>query len=305
MRHRGGPDSLGPHGEGMGRMRVKFDEIGGVPTRYYHEGSGDPLLLIHGVGVSSDTWLRNVDALARDFAVYAPDVLDNGFTGQGEYRGGPPQPHMVAHLIDFVDALGLEEFAIAGSSFGALLGALLYFQMPERVKRLVLISSGTCFNSEAELARTLRDSYANGISAIGDPTLENCRQRMRNIFYDPDAVPEEMVLMQLNLYALAGAREAYERRMRGLMDTEASRPYRILERLEDIDVPTLLVWARDDPRVVFARAEEAARRIPDATLVSFKRCKHHPHVEHPARFNETVRRFLKGEGLEGLETAAE
>ena len=286
-------------------MRVTFDDIGGVRTRYYHEGSGDPLLLIHGVGVSSDTWLRNIDALARDFAVYAPDVLDNGFTGQGDYRGGPPQPHMVAHLVDFVNALGLEQFAVAGSSFGALLGALLYFEMSERVKRLVLVSSGTCFNSEAELTRTLRDSYANGISAIGEPTLESCRRRMRNIVYDPETVPEEMVLMQLNLYGLPGARDAYDRRMRGLMDIEASRPYRILERLEEIRAPTLLIWALDDPRVVFARAEEAARRIPDATLVSFERCKHHPHVEHPARFNETVRRFLKGEGLDGSETAAE
>ncbi len=300
-----GPALSSSTGEGTGRMRVTFDDIGGVRTRYYHEGSGPPLLLIHGVGVTSDTWLRNIDALARDFAVYAPDVLDNGFTGQGGYRGGPPQPHMVAHLARFVDALGLDEFAVAGSSFGALLGALLYFEMPERIKRLVLVSSGTCFNSEEELARTLRESYANGISAIGDPTLESCRKRMRNIFYDPEAVPEEMVLMQLNLYGLPGARDAYERRMRGLMDTVASRPYRILERLEEIHVPTLLVWARDDPRVVFARAEEAARRIPDATLVSFERCKHHPHVEHPERFNETVRRFLKGEGLEGLETAAE
>lgn len=276
---------------------MRIEEVGGVPTRYYHEGSGYPLLLVHGVGVTADTWLRNIDPLADEFAVYAPDLLDNGFTGQGSYTGGPPQPHMIAHLGAFADHLGLDEFAVCGSSFGGLLAALLHLQMPERVRRLILLSSGTLFNSEKELARTLSESYANGISAIADPSWESCQRRMERIVYDPATVPPEMIFAQLTLYALPGQREAYERRMTGLMDMEACRPFRVADRLEEIAAPTLMVWGRDDPRAVMARAEEAAMRIPDATLVVFEHCKHHPHVEQADRFNDLARRFLKGEAL--------
>ena len=286
-------------------MRVKFENIGGVRTRYYCEGSGFPLLLVHGVGASADAWLRNIDPLARDFAVYAPDFLDSGFTGQGDYAGGPPQPHLVEHLARFVDALGVDEFAVAGSSFGGLLAALLYFRLPERVKNLVLISSGTCFNTEEELGRTLGQSLENGMSAIANPSLESCRKRMQNIVHDPAAVPEALVVMQLNLYALSGACESYERRMRGLMDAEGCRPYRIVDRLEEIWAPTLLIWGRQDPRVVFQRAEAASQRIPDSTFLSFDECGHLPHLEHPERFNDIVRRFINGEVLEEVPAAAQ
>ncbi|MBT6119663.1 MAG: alpha/beta hydrolase [Rhodospirillaceae bacterium] len=278
-------------------MRVRIEEVGGVPTRYYHEGSGLPLLLVHGVGVTADTWLRNIDPLAEDFSVYAPDLLDNGYSGQGNYTGGPPQPHMVAHLADFADHLGLDEFAVCGSSFGGLLAALLHLHMPERVTRLILLSSGTLFNSEEELARTLAESHANGSSAMDDPSWESCQRRMERIVHDPAAVPPEMIFAQLTLYAMPGQREAYERRMRGLMDIEACRPYRVAERLEEIAAPTLMIWGKDDPRAVMARAEDAAARIPDATLVVFERCKHHPHVEQAGRFNDLARRFLKGQAL--------
>lgn len=278
-------------------MRVRIEEVGGVPTRYYHEGSGPPLLLLHGVGVTADTWLRNIDPLARDFTVYAPDLLDNGHTGRGNYTGGPPQPHMIEHLAAFADHLGLDEFAVCGSSFGGLLAALLHLRMPERVTRLILLSSGTLFNSEEELARTLTESYANGMSAIADPSWESCRQRMERIVYDPATVPPEMIFAQLTLYAMPGQREAYERRMKGLMDIEACRPFRVADRLEEIAAPVLMIWGRDDPRAVMARAEDAAARIPDADLVVFERCKHHPHVEQAERFIELARRFLKGEAL--------
>ena len=279
-------------------MHVAFADIDGISTRYYHEGSGYPVLLIHGVGVSADSWLRNIDSLAADFHVIAPDTLGHGFTGTGDYRAGPPQPHVVDHLVALVEHLGLDRFAVAGSSMGAMLALLLYFRLPGRIERLILISSGSSTLSEEELSRTLKESFANGLSAIAHPTLESCRKRMENIFYDPAAVPDELVLMQLTMYALPGAVAAYEARMLGMMDLEGSRPYRVADRLGEIEVPTLLVWGRDDPRVIFARAQEAAAKIPDSRLVGFEKCKHHPHIEHAERFNALARGFLKGEALE-------
>src|SRR6266571_5253367 len=236
-------------------MRVRFLDVGGIQTRVLHEGAGPPVLLIHGVGVSADSWLRNIDPLAEDFAVWAPDTLGHGFTGSGDYREGPPHPYLVDHLAQLVDRLELDHFVAVGSSLGALLAALLYFRMPDRVSKLVMISSGSALSSEDDLARTMREAYANGISAIADPTLASCRKRMENIFYDPAAVPSELIHIQLTMYALPGSREAYERRMRGMMDVIACRPYRIVDRLEQVALPTLMIWSKQDPRAKLADAE--------------------------------------------------
>ena len=100
-------------------------------------------MLVHGAGISADAWLRNVDKLAEDFSVVAPDTLGQGFTGVGDFTGGAPQPHFVAHLKALADQVGFDKFAMCGSSFGAMLCILTYFDIPERVEKLILISSGS------------------------------------------------------------------------------------------------------------------------------------------------------------------
>ena len=247
-------------------MRVTFTEVDGIPTRYHHEGeSGTPLMLVHGVGVSGECWLRNVDSLAEDFRVVAPDCMGTGFTGIGDWRDGPPHPHTVRHLIGLADLLGFDRFVLAGSSLGAMMSILTYFEIPDRVEKLVLISSGSGTLPEEEIGQKLEESYANGISAYANPTYAACLKRMQNVFYDPDDVPPELILGQLTTYRLPGALEAYKMRMEGLMDLAAMKPYRTAERLHEIAVPTLLIWGRDDPRVIYSRAEEAAARIPRST----------------------------------------
>jgi len=273
-------------------MRVKLIDVDGVRTRFYYEGSGAPLLLLHGGGVSSDAWIRNIDPLARSFRVIAPDLLGHGFTESGGYTGGPPHPHIVEHLVALVDQLGLEEFFVAGSSFGALIASLLYFRLPERVRKLVVISSGSFANSDEELASAIAGAYENSRLAVIDPSADDCRQRLANIFYSRESIPEELITMQLTIAALPGIVESFEARMNGMMDIAACRPYRILDRLGSFALPTLLLWGADDHRGILSRAQEAAAQMPDARLISFAKCKHHPHIEHPTLFNAVLESFL-------------
>ena len=147
------------------------------------------VLLIHGVGMSGAGWLKNIDALAKDFQVCAPDLLGNGLTHWGDYPEGPPHPHVLKHLADFVDHLGWRRFSVVGSSFGALIAALLLLRMPERLEKLVGISSASFIATDEELAVALRESYANGSSAVFSPTLETCQRRMERICSIPPPFP--------------------------------------------------------------------------------------------------------------------
>lgn len=273
-------------------MRVKFENVRDVNTRVVHEGRGYPLLLIHAVGYSADTWLRNVDPLARHVTVQAPDLIGHGFTDFVDYAGAAPQQRMLEHLLDYVSMKGWSEFAVLGSSLGAQLATLMYFEMPERVRQLILVGSGSTFSTESELSRALPKVMQNALSALEDPSWESCRERIRNTCHNLRVVPEEIILSQLTSYARNGMRAFYEETLMGLMNMDKVRPHRVYERLEEIAVPTLIISGREDTRAPFNRAVEASKRLRNAVLVPIEDCGHLPYVEHPEVFNSAVEQFL-------------
>jgi len=78
-------------------------------------------------------------ALAKDFSVYAPDTLGHGFHGfPATTNPDRRSPRWWNIWVISVDYLGVDSFAAIGSSFGALIAALLYFRFPDRVAKLVL-----------------------------------------------------------------------------------------------------------------------------------------------------------------------
>ena len=274
-------------------MRISFANIDGIKTRYLHEGSGAALLLIHGVGMSGDMWLRNIDPLAEHWSVYAPDLLGHGFTDTIDLNGDPPQPHMVAHLGKLMDAVGADRYSIAGSSYGALLAALMYFDRPERVDKLILVGSGSAFHPPDEQEKTLKAAAANAATAMGDPTLQSCRSRMANICYDPASVAEELLLNQLTSYALPNRFDFYQATIAGLIATVGSDVHRVYTRLEKIEASTLIITGREDIRSSWELTELAHQRMPVAELHVFEKCGHMPMSEHPVAFNDLVANFLQ------------
>jgi 2-hydroxy-6-oxonona-2,4-dienedioate hydrolase len=273
-------------------MRVHFANIAGASTRYYEAGAGFPVMLIHGVGVTAEIWLRNIEVLGSKFHICAPDTLGSGLTDAGSYRTGPIHPHVVAHLLALADHLGFDKFAVVGSSLGSLFAALLYFAAPTRVSKLVLTAAGSVFNGDEAYLKTWRAVANNGSLAYSDPTLENCRKRMTNVVADPACLTDEMLVMQMTCYALPQALDLFRRRTEGMLDLEAIKPYRVRERLEEIAVSTLAIIGADDPRVDTAQARRDMPRVANGRLEIFPACSHYPQLEHPDRFNATVADFL-------------
>ena len=276
-------------------MRINFVDIDGINTRYLYEGDPKnyPLMLIHGFGGCADLFIRNIDVLADEFFVVVPDMVAHGFTGPADFGGKPPHPKHVDHLLKLADALGFDKFCANGSSYGALIAALMYFERPNQVNKLVINGSGSCFNSEEELASALQGAKNNALTAMRAATYDSCRARTGNIVFDASVVPEAILLPQLTSYAFDHMIPKYEEAMNGMMDIAASRPYRILERLDQLDVDTLVAWGREDPRGIYANAVEASKKMPRATLQTFEKCGHLPFLEHPDQWNNAVRAFLK------------
>ena len=276
-------------------MRARFIDIDGVRTRYLYEGEGNAtkLLLIHAGGVSADTWLRNIDVLGQDFAVYAPDNLGHGFTDAVDLGPDLPQARSVAHLGGFMDRLGLERCAVGGSSYGSLVSALLYLERPTQVEKLILIGSSSTFDTDEDNKEAIKGAFANSAKALGSPTPEVCRKRLANAVYDPASVPDELVFMQLTQYAQPDRLTYYEHAMRKRIAWQGPMPCRVAERLDEIRAPTLILTGKQDKRTDWRTAEEAAKRMPNAVAHSIDKCGHLPYLEYPDLFNRLVAEFLR------------
>lgn len=281
-------------------MQVKFVDAAGLSTRCLIAGSPDhyPLLLLHGFGGTADVWVRNIDALGDEFYVIAVDMLNCGFTAFDE-GSGPPQARTVAHLLALVEALGLRQFCPVGTSYGGLIAALLYFAAPERVNKLILNGSATCFNDDAALTATLTTMLRNFTPLMNAPTPEGCRGTFTKSVLDPASIPDEILLTMATAYARPGMKATWERDLHGLLDLEAGRAQSVRDRLEKLDVETLVLWGREDPGAIYATAVAAMPRLPNARLVTFEKCGHKPMFEHPVSYNDVVRRFLR-DGLAAI-----
>ena len=86
------------------------------------------LVLLHGLGISADSWVRNIDVLAEKHRIIAPDLPGHGFTELPDLGGRAAHPAMVETVLGLLDRLGVDRFSICGHSYGATIAALIYFE---------------------------------------------------------------------------------------------------------------------------------------------------------------------------------
>ena len=119
---------------------VRYVELHGSRVAYREAGSGEVVLLIHGMAGSSDGWRAVLPELAKHYRVIAPDLLGHGQSDKPrtEYSLGA----FAASLRDLLDELGISGATIVGHSLGGGVAMQFLYQHPEYCPRLILISSG-------------------------------------------------------------------------------------------------------------------------------------------------------------------
>ncbi len=133
-------------------MKSQFIDTAGLRMHYLQQGSGSesgsgsgaqsggqPVVLIHGFPETSYSWRHQLEALSTQHAVFAPD--NRGF-GQTDKPGARVTRSMLARdIIDFMDALGLEDAAIVGHDWGGIIAFKVAIDYPERVSHLALLDT--------------------------------------------------------------------------------------------------------------------------------------------------------------------
>src|SRR5271156_6808073 len=163
-----------------GAFCVQYVTIHGYRRAYVKAGSGPALLLIHGIGDSSDTWRPVVEQLAEHHTVVAPDLLGHGRSEK------PRADYTVAGyangMRDLLSVLDVERATVVGHSLGGGVAAQFAYQFPERCERLVLVGSGGVGRSVSPLLRLAAVPGAEALMPLlGLPPVRTASRLMADV----------------------------------------------------------------------------------------------------------------------------
>ncbi|MBX5437836.1 MAG: alpha/beta fold hydrolase [Alicyclobacillaceae bacterium] len=249
-------------------------------TRYFEGGTGPACILLHGAGImdGGDSWCFNWDALSQHVRVIAPDFLGWGLGDRfdGEYS--------FAYLVDFVrelqDALGIERSHVVGHSMGGWVAALLAYESPDRVDKLVLVANG------GMAARTL-----SSMTQFRPPTLEDLEAMWRSRLQPGQGDPRALAERDYRKVVHPGAVEAYQRILNHMNHMPTRERYQLHRRLPHVHAPTLIVWGKHDAVNDISLGESAHRLLPNSRFEVLD-CGHSIPAERPDEFNRLVVDFL-------------
>lgn len=263
--------------------------VDGEPIHCIEQGSGEPLLLLHGFLEWSYTWRRNLAFLAGRYRVIAPDLRGYGLSARESSRGHSltDQARLVRRLMASV---GVDHAVLCGHSMGGEIALRLAVDCPQAVRALVLVDASAYLRIEQHPARRLATRLP-GLSSLAIRAVARDRRfvarALRQALYSPDLITEA----DIDAYVLpVRVPRAAATLVRILQDADFGA---YAGRWSQVKCPTLLIWGENDPVVPLAQGERLARELPDSRLAVLPHCGHHPHVEYPDQFHEVLLAFLE------------
>ena len=272
---------------------LTYLELNGDRVAYLDVGQGSAVLLIHGMGGSSQTWREVVPHLATRHRVIAPDLLGHGQSDKprADYSLGA----FAVWLRDLLNELGISRVTLVGHSLGGGVAMQFAHQHPEYVERLVLISSG---GLGPELGRTLRLMSAPGaefvLPIIAPQKVVAAGERLRGWLASAgvrSAQADETWNAYISL-ADPKTRTAFLRTLRSVVDYRGQAVSAFNKMHFTAGLPTLLIWGAQDRLIPAAHGRDAHEALPGSTLVTLEGVGHFPQVEAPLAVTDTVDAFM-------------
>ena len=235
----------------------RWVDANGVRTRVLEAGdpSNPPLLFLHGVNGHAEAYLRNIGPHAKDFHVFAVDMIGHGLTDKPLDRDYEISTY-VDHLLDLFDALGFDKVNLSGESLGGWTSIKLAAKHGDRLDKLVLNTPGG-LNAEPAVMERLKTMT---LDAVTEPTREKVQKRVEWLFKHKEDIPPDLVETRFRIYSQPGYREVTEKIL-CLQEMEVRQRNLVTEDdLHAISVPTLLVWTVDDPLAGMETGRNGARQ---------------------------------------------
>lgn len=250
-------------------------------TAYAVAGDGEPLVLVHGVGMRADAWAPQRDALSRTHRVVCYDLLGHGDSAL------PPEgatlSDYAAQLAELLDHLGLASAGVVGHSMGALVALEHAIAVPDRCTRVAALNA-VYRRSPAQRAAVqgrLAALESDGVSATVAPTLARW-------FGDP--VPAALASAHAAARACLAAADPVGYRRTYAVFATADDAH--VGRLRRIAAPALFATGALDANSTPAMSEAMAREVEGSTCEVLDGAGHMMTLTHPGRLEAVLRRWL-------------
>ena len=255
-------------------MHAHYVEVNGHHIRYFKGGNGPPLLLVHGLGSSSEDWALVLRELTTAHRVYAPDLL--GWGGSDKPRDGDYSIAAQTELVRaFMDAVHVARADVGGISMGGWVALRLAATHPERVQRLVLIDS-----VGLDFPTSLNES------SFAPTTMDEARHLLWLQSDDFEKLPDFVVADFLR----RARREGWL--LRASMRAMLTRRDVMDGKLQRVTMPVLIVWGTQDRLAPPSLAERFHQQLPQSRVVMFPGCGHLAVIECRARVMPVILQFL-------------
>ncbi|MEZ5752125.1 MAG: alpha/beta fold hydrolase [Paracoccaceae bacterium] len=247
----------------------------GASIRLIEAGPGEPLLLLHGVGLQAEVWEPQLADLSRDFRVIAADLPGHG--DSSVLPGAPDLSDFVAWTAGLVRALDLGAVAVAGHSMGALIAAGLAVDHPALVTRVALLN--TVYRRTPD-ARAAVETRAQAIAAgQADPLAPLDRW-----FTPAETAHRAQVGAWLQGVSSAGYAAAYRAFAMGDMTYAAG--------IASLACPVLAMTADGDANSTPAMTQALAAAAPLGRAVVLQGHRHMMPLTAPEAVNAELRRWM-------------
>jgi pimeloyl-ACP methyl ester carboxylesterase len=274
--------------------RLRYRTIHGHKHAFRMAGNGPAVLLIHGIGDSSETWAPIVPGLARNHRVIVPDLLGHGESDKprGDYSIGG----YANGMRDLLSVLGIDRVTLVGHSLGGGVAMQFAYQYPERTERIVLVATGGVGRQVTPLLRAASLPGAELLmAAMKLPTVRlqiTAAVKLLQLSGLPLGRDAPELLRVLDALPNADSRLAFGRTLRAVLDWRGQLGT-LLDRCYLTEgMPTMLMWGAKDPILPASHAWLAHVAMPGSRLELFTDTGHFPFHTQPQRFLDILLDFI-------------
>jgi pimeloyl-ACP methyl ester carboxylesterase len=274
-------------------IELKYLDMHGERIAYLDEGSGEAIVLLHGLAGSSETWRSLIGPLSRKYRVVAPDLLGHGNSTKPrtDYSLGA----LSVLIRDVLDELGITRATFVGHSLGGGIAMQFVYQHPDYVQRLVLINSGGLGPDVGMLLRLASLPGAELVlPIIAAKRLLDPGEWVWSLMRKAGIESPRGEEMWRHYRSLSDGptRQAFLRTVRGVID-HRGQAVSALNRLNTrMNFPVMAIWGDRDAMIPVAHAYAAQQIRPDVRVEVLTDVGHFPHAERPGEVAELIEDFI-------------
>jgi pimeloyl-ACP methyl ester carboxylesterase len=268
----------------------QFIDIEGMQVHYRDEGTGLPIVLIHGTGASLHTYDAWTKQLSKNYRVIRLDLPAFGLTGPNKNAEYSIERY-TQFLSQFLEKIKVDKFHLAGNSLGGNIAWNYAAEYPEKVLKLILIDASglPTFIPQPAIFKMAKTPILNSLFLYITPKFI-IRKNIEQVYADKLKVTDALVTRYHKMSLRTGNRKAFIDRAK----TDFNLAEKVnLVKLKSVKTPTLLIWGAKDTWIPLGNGKRMDSMLPNSKLVILENSGHVPMEENPKESLEFLKSFLK------------